>query len=104
MSCNGKQVVDWTGDSRRLNIYSHWEIRDPRHVFLAGYNTPYEISKLELSPLAAESSEPCSTPRFASEMRGGTGDDWSIEGDELVRHPDSPAEHDPVRRSGLDRL
>ncbi|HUY91885.1 MAG TPA: LamG-like jellyroll fold domain-containing protein [Pirellulales bacterium] len=29
-------------------------------------------------------------PRFPSEMRGGTGGDWAIEGDELVRRPDLP--------------
>lgn len=29
-------------------------------------------------------------PRFPREIRGGTGGDWSIEGDELVRRPDFP--------------
>ncbi|MDX1966513.1 MAG: DUF4339 domain-containing protein [Planctomycetaceae bacterium] len=51
LDCNGVRVIDWTGDFRRFSIDSDWKVRNDRHLFIGSWDTPFVISKLELSPL-----------------------------------------------------
>lgn len=51
LDCNGVRVIDWTGDFRRFSIESDWKVRNDKHLFIGSWDTPFVISKLELSPL-----------------------------------------------------
>ncbi|HWB10060.1 MAG TPA: hypothetical protein VG826_12585 [Pirellulales bacterium] len=51
VQCNQLPVIDWTGDFKRLSLDPVWNVRGSGHLFIGSWDTPFEISKIELSAL-----------------------------------------------------
>jgi hypothetical protein len=51
VDCNGARIIDWTGRFHRLSLDRLWVVRDPKRLFIGSWDTHFEISKLELTPL-----------------------------------------------------
>ncbi len=51
VTCNGTRVIDWTGDFSRLSMDPAWRVRRNNSLFIGSWDTPFEIRKLELTPL-----------------------------------------------------
>jgi formylglycine-generating enzyme required for sulfatase activity len=60
VTCNGKLAVNWSGDFNRLAAGPDWEPPNKRQLYLGTHLTSYRLSKLELEPLAPDSTT--STP------------------------------------------
>jgi serine protease Do len=52
VACDGKTIVAWTGDPRRLSLSPSWGKDLPKNRLLLGtYGSPFRISKLDLVPI-----------------------------------------------------
>lgn len=51
VACNGKQVVDWSGDFSEITLYPNWSVPDKNRFFLAGYNADIRYESVVLTPL-----------------------------------------------------
>ena len=56
VDCNGTRVIDWTGAFNRLSLDPLWRVNHAKYLFIGSWETHFEISKLELSPLWAENA------------------------------------------------
>ncbi|MCG8450803.1 MAG: hypothetical protein MI725_14640, partial [Pirellulales bacterium] len=73
VTCDGREIVDWQGDSSRLSLIDYWKIPDDQALFVASTRTVFRISKLELAPLQLSRLRSASLPSGAP--RPGT---WKI--------------------------
>lgn len=58
---DGAVVIDWSGDPSTLSIYDNWKLRNAGHLSLQAYDTPFRVTRLELTPLEPVDS-PAQTP------------------------------------------
>ena len=49
-TCDGREIVNWQGDSSRLSLIDYWRIPNPQALFVASTRSVFRISKLELGP------------------------------------------------------
>jgi serine/threonine protein kinase/tetratricopeptide (TPR) repeat protein len=97
LSCNGKQLVNWTGDPSALSITPSpfADRHGSRQLFIGRGNppSPFVVTKLTLRPLGtvevnAKTSATAKLPvkRFPCRILEGLRNDLSIDGDELVQN------------------
>lgn len=51
VSVDGRQIIDWEGDSDRLSLSDYWKTPDERSILIGAYDTQIEISRLTWEPL-----------------------------------------------------
>jgi hypothetical protein len=99
---DGAEIVRWSGDPGTFSVAETWQVSDPHRLFLHSYHSPYRITKVELTPLAPET-----TPVLALDESGLPVDvlksidldrdrvhgDWQYDGQALV----SPADESGAR-------
>lgn len=63
---DGKAVIDWKGDRKRLSVWEGWTMPDAKAPFLACWGSDIRITKLVLTPSTGESTVmPRARPRAA---------------------------------------
>jgi hypothetical protein len=50
VTVDGKPVVDWKADWKRVSLYPNWKVSRKDALFLGGWTTPYRILELSLRP------------------------------------------------------
>lgn len=50
VTVDGKPIIDWQGDPRRLSLFNVWPVRNRRRLFVGAHST-HLIRKLELAPI-----------------------------------------------------
>src|SRR5207253_2660693 len=58
LTCDGKQVIDWSGDPARLGIYGLFDQGQPKRMFVGSWAAHYDVSSIALKPLDAPESSP----------------------------------------------
>ena len=72
VDCDGKQIVDWRGDSALLSTHSAWLLRRPKSLGLGSYLTSFELTRLVLTPLHHDPPLPKLADGYARlELRDG---------------------------------
>jgi len=56
VSCNGKRVVNWSGDFQRLLAGPDWEPTNLHQLYIGSHQTSYRISRLAYRPLGTTAS------------------------------------------------
>lgn len=51
LTCDGKQVIQWSGDPARLGIFGLFNQGAPRRMFVGSWAAQYDVSGLTLQPL-----------------------------------------------------
>jgi hypothetical protein len=46
--CDGKPIINWVGDSRRLSLMDFWRVGDPKAIYIGSWFTSFRFSKIEL--------------------------------------------------------
>lgn len=64
---DGAVIIYWSGDPSTLSIYDNWKVRNPTHLSLQAYDTPFRVTRLELTPLAPEKSPEPAPSELAGE-------------------------------------
>lgn len=94
---DGAEIVRWSGDPATFLIPGTWEVPDTKKLYLQSYNFPYRITKVELTPLAPETTpllsvgEPGTTVDVLTSIdrqRDSLHGDWQYDGPTLI----SPAD------------
>ncbi|HEV7224471.1 MAG TPA: hypothetical protein VGN42_17315 [Pirellulales bacterium] len=62
VSLDGRTVIDWHGDPKRLSMIEEWKIPDSARLSLNTFKTVCRISKIELAPLTSEPATGPSAP------------------------------------------
>ena len=57
LTCDGKQIIQWSGDPARLGVYGLFNQGPPQRMFIGSWAASYDIDRLALRPLA-DSSRP----------------------------------------------
>jgi hypothetical protein len=84
VTLDGRTVIDWHGDPKRLSMNEGWKIPDPARLSLNTFKTVCRISKIEMAPLVENaSSKPAAPPgllkifedepQFVSALAAGDG-------------------------------
>ena len=50
VTVDGRKIVDWKADYKRVSLYPNWKVPRPDALFLGAWTTPYRIHSLELFP------------------------------------------------------
>lgn len=64
VTLDGKKIIDWHGDAKRLSMIPAWSLPDPTRLGLCTFSTICRISKIEIVPL--ESAPGIPAPSVAS--------------------------------------
>jgi hypothetical protein len=64
LTLDGRNVIDWRGDSNRLSMIDGYKLPDATRLAVCEFNTVCRISKIEIAPLAPEPA--ATTPRVAT--------------------------------------
>jgi hypothetical protein len=51
VSVEGRTVIDWGGDYKRLSLPHHWRVEDEQALLLGVFKSRYEISEITLTPV-----------------------------------------------------
>lgn len=62
LSCDDKEVLNWSGEPSRLGIYGLFNQGGPKRMFVGSWAAQYDISRLTLKTEDIPSSQPESTP------------------------------------------
>jgi hypothetical protein len=62
--CEGRQIVDWTGNTSRLTPATHAPYKD--RIYLGEFGSRYRLTKIEVTPLGPEEAEPPTTENLAA--------------------------------------
>ncbi len=90
---DGAEIIRWSGDPRTFSLPKSWEVPDPRRLYLQSYSRPLRITKVELTPLAPEtspvriasdSSDPIDAIGSITLDRDRLHGDWQYDGSSLV--------------------
>lgn len=91
VTCNGKQVIRWSGDPARL--VNDRDVPSVKHLYLYSWSTPYRVSKFEIAPLAAAPSavadQAVDVLKQIDVQRDAVAGDWEFVDGALVS-PDEP--------------
>lgn len=62
LTCDGKPVLDWSGNPARLGIYGLFDHGSRRRMFVGAWAAEYEVSSLTLKPLDTPLASATSVP------------------------------------------
>ena len=54
VTCDGQELIDWRGDSKRLSLSDYWKTPHDNSLFLGAYDCRYRIHRVTLTPLSGE--------------------------------------------------
>jgi hypothetical protein len=52
LTCDGKQIIRWSGDPARLGVYGLFNQGPPQRMFIGSWAASYDVDRLALRPLA----------------------------------------------------
>lgn len=52
--CDGHELLQWRGDSKRLSLSDYWKTPNEATLFLGAYDCRYRFSRVTLTPLSGE--------------------------------------------------
>ena len=56
VTVDGKTILDWAADYRRVSLEEVWKTPNAKALFVGSYQTCYQFSKIEIVPMSAEDS------------------------------------------------
>lgn len=56
VTVDGKTILDWAADYRRVSLEEVWKTPNAKALFVGSYQTCYQFSKIEIVPWSAEDS------------------------------------------------
>jgi serine/threonine protein kinase len=106
VSLNGRQIIHWQGDGKRLAVWEKWQVPQKNVIFLGSQGSRFHITQATLNPITGQGAflrkpvPPALGPPIA---KGATVDllslvdpaqdsvegDWSLDGPVLVARPGS---------------
>jgi hypothetical protein len=54
VSCDGRELIRWQGDPKRLSLSEYWTTPADSVLFLGTYDCRYRFSRVTLAPLSGE--------------------------------------------------
>lgn len=54
VTCDGRELLHWHGDAKRLSLSDYWKTPNEAALFLGAYDCRYRFSRLTLTPLSGE--------------------------------------------------
>jgi len=54
LTLNGKKLMSWEGDCKRLSLPPQWSIPDKKALMIGGFDTAIQISKILLTPVTGQ--------------------------------------------------
>ncbi len=51
VTVDGRKIVDWKADYKRVSLYPNWKVPRADALFLGAWTTPYRIHSLDLVPI-----------------------------------------------------
>ncbi len=54
VTCDGHELIQWRGDSKRLSLSDYWKTPNEATLFLGAYDCRYRFSRVTLTPLSGE--------------------------------------------------
>jgi hypothetical protein len=52
VTCDGQELINWRGDSKRLSLSDYWKTPHDNSLFLGAYDCRYRIHRVTLTPLS----------------------------------------------------
>lgn len=52
--CDGHELINWRGDTKRLSLSDYWKTPHDNALFLGAYNCRYRLHRVTLTPLSGE--------------------------------------------------
>lgn len=95
MTCDGQELVDWTGDVSRLGPSSNLKnLPYKDRIYLGHWYSRYRISKIELTPLSAEAPSVPVGSREVVDKNGDRRRNWGdlASGKHVLQPPDEAAQ------------
>ncbi|MGV3485338.1 MAG: hypothetical protein ACO1RT_13040, partial [Planctomycetaceae bacterium] len=57
MSVDGRRIVDWQGDSKRLSLSDYWSTPDKTRLTLGAYDCGYRFHRITIEPIRSQRDE-----------------------------------------------
>jgi hypothetical protein len=54
LTLNGKKLISWEGDYKRLSVSPQWSVPDKKALGIGGFDTGIQISKIVLTPVTGQ--------------------------------------------------
>jgi len=72
VTCGGREIVNWQGDSSRISLIDYWKVPNPQALFVASTRSVFRISKLELAPFQLQTNQKSTRNHFPIETATST--------------------------------